>query len=80
MAKFEEIFFRHETVVAWVVFAVCGLGAFTGLAIGHKEVIAVAFGGLMVFLAVYTVLTVAATYRIGARIRKASKRTPADMF
>jgi hypothetical protein len=79
MGKFEEIFFRHETVIAWVVFAVCGIAAFTGLAIGHKEIIAVAFAGLLVFLAVYTALTFAATYRMRARIREASKRTAADM-
>lgn len=79
MGKFAEIFFRHETVIAWVVFAVCGLTAITGLATGHKEVIAVAFGGLLLFLATYVALTLTVTYQMGARIRKASKRTLADM-
>lgn len=79
MAKFAEIFFRHETIIAWVVFAVCGVSAFIGLATGHKDVIAVAFGGLLVFLAVYAALTLATVYGMTARIRKASKRTAADM-
>jgi hypothetical protein len=79
MDKFAEIFFRHEAVIAWVVFAVCGLSAFVGLAMGHKEIVAVAFGVLLAFLAVYVTLTLTMTHRMISRIHKARRRA-IDMF
>lgn len=71
---------RREEAIGWVILSLCGIAAFAGLAIGHKEITAFAFGALGIFLAGYVGMTVSDNYRMKARIRKASKRTAADMF
>lgn len=70
---------RFEDVSVWVIFSLCGIAAFTGLAIDHKEVTAIAFITLGALLAINVGLVVADNYRMKARIRKASKRTAADV-
>lgn len=81
MAKMEKNTSRIEDVIVWGIFAACAVAAFVGLESGHKEVIAYAFIALGIFLAVYVFLTFGVSnYRMKARIRKASKRTAAEIF
>lgn len=80
MSKSAETANRREDASAWVIFSLCGIAAFTGLVIGNKDLIAIAFITLGSLLAIYVGLTVADNFRMKARIRKASKRTAADMF
>lgn len=80
MRKLKEFIADAEGAIVWVVFALCVVVAFTGLAIGHKEIIGIAFGTLGVLLVSFITLTVVQDYRMTTRMRKANERTAADMI
>jgi hypothetical protein len=79
MSKSAKTISRIEDISVWVIFLLCGIAAFTGLMIGHKEVTAIAFITLGAMLAIYVGMTATDHLRMKVRIRKASKRTAADM-
>lgn len=80
MSKSASTANRREDTIAWVVFSLCSIAAFVGLAIDHKEITLFAFVALGMLIARQITLVIADNYRMKARIRKASKRTAADMF